>query len=75
MKQKAALLAAALRSSDPAKQEVPSWKVKLRRDHHYARTSAPIGKRANTGGRSAPSQRDIKRVKEIQSTQQRKVPA
>ena len=51
--QKAALLAAALRSLDPVKQTVPCGKGKLR-EHHYATTSAPTAKSLDTGGMSAP---------------------
>lgn len=58
MKQKAALLGAALRGSDPVKQTSLVEKGKPR-DHLYAMTSAPVAKRPDTGGMSAPPQRDI----------------
>ena len=54
MKQKAAQLAATLRSSVQGNRLVPSWKGKLRKDHHYATTSVPIAKRLDTGKMSAP---------------------
>lgn len=54
--------------SDPVKQTVPSWKGKLRRDHHSAMTKVPIA-RDQTWGNGAPNTGGHLKGQEVHSTQ------
>ena len=54
-KQKAALLAAALRSSDPVKQTIPSWKGETKKRSSLCYDQGAHCKETRPGGMSAPN--------------------
>ena len=56
MKQNTALLAAALRSSDPVKQTVPSWKGETKKRSSVCYDQCAHCKETGPGGMSAPSE-------------------